>query len=107
MSSQKGRRLDAGRRQCATFDPSPSRPGCEDPHVGPHNRCAHPTFPPRGFRRCAGDGACPMLLRDRYPSRFCPWHADQIWALPEQQRNAELAAIDAMMRHRPNHRTGG
>jgi len=82
------------------------RPNCRGPHIGPHNRCAHPTAVTRGYRRCAGDNACPIRLHETHPSRFCPWHTEQIWALPEQDRNAELAAINALMTGQPSpHRT--
>ena len=106
MSTTEGRRLYAGRATCATFALSKVCPNCDDPHVGPHNRCGHPTAPAPGYRRCAGDNACPIRLHETHPSRFCPDHADQVWALPEQDRNAELAAINALMTGQPSpHRT--
>jgi len=105
------RRFDIPSAPCATLGTSEPRPNCRGPHLGPHNRCSpprptHPTAPPRGYRRCAGDGACPIRLPDAYPGRFCFDHADLIWTLSEAERYAELAAIDATMRGRPSlHRT--
>lgn len=71
---------------------------CRGPQIGPHNRsvdssrhapaaCTHPTEPPAGYRRCAGDTACPMYLRHR---RLCSAHEDLVYALPPAERYEEL-----------------
>lgn len=53
---------------------------CKDPQLGPHNRCAHPVALPAGYRRCAGDPGCPVLIPDRLVVRgatMCPAHQDE------------------------------
>lgn len=48
---------------------------CEDPQVGPHNRCRHPVAVPPGTKRCAGDPGCPFRLPVGGPD-LCPGCAD-------------------------------
>lgn len=54
----------------------PTTVACTDPHRGPHNRCSHPSPPPPGYHRCAGENGCPILIANRHPARLCQNHAD-------------------------------
>lgn len=65
---------------------STSRCRGRDPHIGPHNRCQHPTPAPAGYVRCAGEPGCAFRIPEaRADDPYCPFHQGARWDQPARE----------------------